>query len=82
MYTDFMKEKANLSTRNRQEMCMLAKSFRYQHSLVAIIFVQFLMSFLTLIILYRICKSPKLGRVFALVEMDLKVSFWRLEGIG
>jgi hypothetical protein len=71
----FMNENANLSLKNREEICLLAHSFRERFDIIAINGLNTLMSILTLLFLYLLCNCKEILRIWALIGKDLKVSF-------
>jgi hypothetical protein len=75
LYRDFSNEHANISNRDRNEMCMLAYSFRNEKLLIFTLFLLAFLSFLTLILLYFVYKSKEVRRIYSLVESDLKFIF-------
>lgn len=75
LYTDFMGENANLSLKNRTEMCELAYSFHQYWPMIAFNLLYVVLSILTLILLYLICNCKEMRKVFSISVLDLKVSF-------
>jgi hypothetical protein len=74
-YRDFYNDRANISDRDRNEMCLLAYSFRNEKLLIFTLFLLAFLSFLTLILLYFVYKSKEVRRIYSLVESDLKFIF-------
>lgn len=69
-----MNENANLSSKDREEVCDLAYSMRNYYPIVLICFLNSFISLLTLILLFFIWRSKELKRVYSLSGLDLKVS--------
>jgi hypothetical protein len=71
-YRDFLNENANISGRNRIEMCELAYSFKKEKLLISILSLAILLSIVNLIVLFAIFKNKEVRRIFSLIELDLK----------
>lgn len=72
-FRDFINDNANISTKNRSELCALAYSFRKENSIILVNFGLSLLSLLLLILIYFVYKNKEFRRVFSLVELDLKI---------
>jgi hypothetical protein len=72
LYRDFLNENANVSARDRNEMCGLAYSFRQEKGLIFLLFIMALLSLLITILLYFIYKNKEVRRIYFLTELDLK----------
>jgi hypothetical protein len=71
-YRDFLNENANISIRDRNQMCGLAYSFRNEKFLIFTLFILALVSLFTLIMLYVVYKNKEVRRIFSLTHIDLK----------
>ena len=63
----------NLLNLTRHEFCLKAKSFKQHKMFIAIIFVEVLLSLLTLICFYYIIKSKQMQKTWSLIGRDLKI---------
>jgi hypothetical protein len=71
-FKDFLNENANISARNRIEMCELAHSFREEKLLIFIVFLSTLLGLINLIVLFLVFKNNEVRRIFSLLHLDLK----------
>lgn len=78
-YSDFLKDNANLSLKNHDEVCEVAYSFRKNNSIFGMVFLNALLSLLTLVLLYLLMRCKEMRRVWSLIDLDLKVIFLLLK---
>lgn len=72
LYGDFLNENANISTRNRTEMCDLAYSFKKQKLLIFTLFILTLLSIFNMTLLYFIFRNKEVRRIYSLTHPNLK----------
>jgi hypothetical protein len=86
LFSDYLNENANISTRNHGEICSLAYSFRKHKEIMIVDGSIMLCSFGSLLCLYSLCKNQEIKKLWALIGQDLRVSSfvdilgWRVFG--
>jgi hypothetical protein len=75
-YLHFLNENANLSLKNRDQMCQIAKGFRMELKILFIVGLQTVASLSTLVLLALLYKDREIRRLMNIINLDLKAGFF------